>query len=90
MAGLKYRIGDEYTNAHNQTIGLTGGMFSVLSRVTNVLCDDGKRRTAFVHTMQPNDAWSIDARVNIGKTSSLGRLYLNSDGEYLFRAYTKN
>ena len=90
MASLKYYVATEHTNNHGQKIGLTGGMFSVLSRVTNVLCDDGKRRTAFVNTMQPNDAWSIDARVNIGKTSPLGRLYLNSDGEYLFHAYKKN
>ena len=87
MAGLKFAVTNEHTNNHNQKVGLCGP-WGILSRVTNVLCEDGKRRTAFVTTMEPNDAWSIDARVNIGKKAPLGRLYCSDDGEYRFKAYS--
>jgi hypothetical protein len=89
MAGIKYHVTKEVANNHNQMVGLSGP-WGILSRVTNVLCSDGKRRTAFVHTLEPNGYDSIDARVNIGRTSKLGRLYVDSNGEYRLTIYARN
>ena len=89
MASLKYYVGEERTNQHGQVIGMTGGMFSCLSRVTNVLCEDGKRRTAYVTTLEPSSYWTITARINIGKKSVRGFLHCTDEGEYMFQAYTK-
>ena len=89
MAGIKYQITKEFANKHNQMVGVSGP-WGVLSRVTKVLCSDGERRTAFVQTLEPNGYNSIDARINIGRTSKLGRLYVDDNGEYRFTIYARN
>ena len=90
MASLKYLVATEHTNDHGQIIGMTGGWFSTLARVKNVLCEDGKRRTAYVTTQEPSTYWTIEARINIGKKSVRGYLHCTDEGEYLFHAYEKN
>jgi hypothetical protein len=83
MASLKYRVDFEETTEFGQTLGFAkwcGG--PTLSRVKEAICKDGKKRIAYV-TGDPLTYFSLPARVNVGKKSIRGSLYLD-DGVYHF------
>jgi hypothetical protein len=83
MASLKFRVDFEKTTESGQTLGFArwwGG--PTLSRVKNAICKDGKKRIAYV-TSEALTYFTHSARVNIGKKSIKGELYL-CDGVYHF------
>lgn len=87
MASLKYRVDREETNEHGQVLGFTEWMGGpTLARVKNVVCHDGKQRTAYV-TGEPLTYFSLPARVNIGKTSVNGSLAALDKGLYTFHPF---
>jgi len=83
MASLKFRVDAEEVNEHGQTVGHTHWMGGpTLARIIGAVCDDGKRRTAYV-TGEPDTFFSLPARVNVGKRSISGWLGVD-DGLWRF------
>lgn len=84
MSSLKYRVGFEETNEHDQIIvriRWIGG--SSLARIKGAVCDDGQRRTAYI-TGEPDTFYSIPARVNDGWLRSITGWLGCEDGLWRF------
>lgn len=91
------RVTEKGTSVHVQELKIqvriyswAYGGFQLLLEVTNVICEDGKQRTAFI-TGRSDTIWTTPAKVNVGKKTVSGFITCD-DGIYTFQtnSYGKN